>query len=214
MRPRRYLVLLTLFASAPLQAEPKDPPLVPPPMAQPQTLSIFRGENIEVPLSAQGRAPSQLKFLIRSLPSKGRLGEIRVTGPKSAEVSYFHDETSEGSDSFTFAVQAIDSPVSAAAPITISICEEPPTLSVVKSVDFGTMEVGTTREGRSSCEIAEEANWKGRWRFLPRGESLVQKNTDSAAAGKHRATCLCTQRTGGGTRESSFSRTTPAWRSI
>ena len=61
MRPRRYLVLLTLFASAPLQAEPKDPPLVPPPMAQPQTLSIFRGENIEVPLSAQGRAPSQLK---------------------------------------------------------------------------------------------------------------------------------------------------------
>ena len=146
MRRRRYLVLLTLFASASIQAEPKDPPLVPPPMAQPQIIAIFRGDHIEVPLRAQGRAPSQLKFLIRSSPSKGRLGEIRLTGPKSAEVTYFHDGTSEGSDAFTFAVQAIDSPVSAAAPITISISEEPPTLSVVKSVDFGTMEVGTTRE--------------------------------------------------------------------
>ena len=146
MRGCRYLVLLALLAGASLQAEPQDPPLVPPPMAQPQALSIFRGDNIEVPLRAQGRAPSQLKFLIRSNPSKGRLGEIRLTGPKSAEVTYFHDGTSEGSDAFTFAVQAIDSPVSAAAPITISISEEPPTLSVVNSLDFGTMEVGTTRE--------------------------------------------------------------------
>lgn len=146
MRGCRYLVLLALLAGASLQAEPQDPPLVPPPMAQPQALSIFRGDNIEVPLRAQGRAPSQLKFLIRSNPSKGRLGEIRLTGPKSAEVTYFHDGTSEGSDAFTFAVQAIDSPVSAAAPITISISEEPPTLSVVNSLDFGTLEVGTTRE--------------------------------------------------------------------
>jgi hypothetical protein len=146
MRRRRYLVLLTLLAGASLQAEPKDPPLVPPPMAQPQTVSIFRGDHIEVPLRAQGRAPSQLKFLIRSYPSKGRLGEIRLTGPKSAEVTYFHDGTAEGSDGFTFAVQAIDSPVSAAAPITVSISEEPPELSVVKSVSFGTIEVGTTRE--------------------------------------------------------------------
>ena len=146
MRCRRYLVLFALLAGASLQAEPKDPPLVPPPMAQPQSLSIFRGDNIEVPLRAQGRAPSQLKFLIRSYPSKGRLGEIRLIGPKSAEVTYFHDGTSEGSDAFTFAVQAIDSPVSAAAPITVSISEEPPTLSVVKAVDFGTMEVGTARE--------------------------------------------------------------------
>ena len=95
MRGCRYLVLLTLLGGASLQAEPKEPPLVPPPMAQPQALSIFRGDNIEVPLRAQGRAPSQLKFLIRSNPSKGRLGEIRLTGPKSAEVTYFHDGTSE-----------------------------------------------------------------------------------------------------------------------
>ncbi len=146
MRRRQYLVLLALLAGASVQAEPKDAPLVPPPMAQPQSLAIFRGHTVDVPLRAQGRAPSQLKFLIRSYPSKGQLGEIRLKGPKLAEVTYFHDGTSEGSDAFTFAVQAVDSPVSAAAPISISISEEPPALSVVDSVDFGTLEVGTRRE--------------------------------------------------------------------
>jgi hypothetical protein len=172
MRPRRYLVLFILLAGASIQAEPKDPPLVPPPMAQPQTVSIFRGNNIEVPLRAQGRVPSQLKFLIRSYPAKGRLGEIRLTGPKSAEVTYFHDGTSEGSDSFTFAVQAIDSPVSAAAPVTISISEEPPTLSVEKSVDFGTMEVGTTHEAEIILRNSGGGELKGQmevplpWRIV------------------------------------------------
>ena len=142
----RYLVLIALLAGPALQAAPKELPVLPPPMAQPQSLSIFRGRSVEVPLHAQGRTPGQLKFLLRSRPSKGRLGEIRVTGPKTATVTYTHDDTSEGSDSFTFAVQAVDSPVSAAAQITISISEEPPALSVVHSIDFGAMQVGETRE--------------------------------------------------------------------
>lgn len=146
MGHRRYLLLIALLACAAVQADSKDPPMVPPPMAQPQSVSIFRGRSIDIPLRAQGRTPGQLKFFIRSLPAKGRLGEIRLTGPKSAEVTYRHDDTSEGIDSFTFAVQAIDSAVSAAAPITIAISEESPALTVVKSVDFGTLEVGTTRE--------------------------------------------------------------------
>ncbi len=184
MRRRRYLVLLTLLAGASLQAEPKDPPLVPPPMAQPQTVSIFRGEHIDVPLRAQGRAPSQLKFLIRSYPSKGRLGEIRLTGQKSAEVTYFHDGSGEAGDSFTFAVQAIDSPVSAAAPVTISITEEPPELSVVKSVDFGTLEVGTTREEEISLrnsgggELEGEMEVPSPWRIVGSKEYHLGRNQE------------------------------------
>jgi hypothetical protein len=146
MGHRRYLVLIALLAGAAAQAGPKDFPLVPPPMAQPQSFSVFRGRSVEVPLRAQGRAPGQLKFLIRSEPSKGHLGKIRVTGPKTAEVIYTHDDRSEGSDSFTFAVQAVDSPVSAAATITIAVSEEPPALSVVRSVAFGTLQVGVARE--------------------------------------------------------------------
>jgi hypothetical protein len=184
MRPRRYLVLLTLLAGASLQAEPKDPPLVPPPMAQPQTVSILRGEHIDIALRAQGRAPSQLKFLIRSYPSKGRLGEIRLTGQKSAEVTYFHDGSGEGGDGFTFAVQAIDSPVSAAAPVTISITEEPPELSVVKSVDFGTIEVGTTSEEEIALrnsgggELEGEMEVSSPWRIIGSKEYRLGRNQE------------------------------------
>ena len=146
MRHWPYLVLIALLAGSVAQAAPNEPPLLPPPMAQPQDLSIFRGRSIEVPLRAQGRTPGQLKFLIRSRPSKGRLGEIRITGPKSGVVTYTHEDADDGADSFTFAVQAMDSPVSAAAPISIAVLEEPPALSVVHSVDFGSVLLGETSE--------------------------------------------------------------------
>jgi hypothetical protein len=184
MGRRRYLVLIALLAGASAQAGPKDLPGLPPPMAQPQSLSIFRGRTVEVPLRAQGRAPGQLKFLIRSLPSKGRLGEIRVTGPKSAEVTYTHDDASEGSDSFTFAVQAVDSPVSAAAPITITISEEPPALSVVNAVDFGTLQLGVTREEQITLRNSGGGVLAGRmdapppWRILGPSEYRLGRNQE------------------------------------
>ncbi len=141
----RYLVLVALLAGPALQAAPNEAPVLPPPMAQVQSLSIFRGRSVEIPLQAQGRTPGQLKFLLRSRPSKGQLGEIRVTGPKTAVVTYAHNDESEGNDSFTFAVQAVDSPVSAPATITITVSEEAPALSVAHSIDFGSVQVGETR---------------------------------------------------------------------
>jgi len=179
-----YLVLIALLAGAAAQAAPKDLPALPPPMAQPQSLSIFRGRSVEVPLRAQGRTPGQLKFLIRSLPSKGRLGPIRVTGPKTAVVTYTHDDASEGSDSFTFAVQAMDSPVSAAAPITITISEEPPALSVVHSIDFGTAQVGETREEQITLRNSGGGVLAGRmdapppWKILDSVEYRLSRNQE------------------------------------
>jgi hypothetical protein len=140
------LLLAALLAGSPLHAIPKEPQVVPPPMAQPQNLSVLRGRSIEIPLRAQGRTPGQLKFLIRSHPSKGSLGEIRPTGPKTAAITYTHDGRAEGVDLFTFAVQAVDSAVSAAAPITLTISEEPPALTVVHSLNFGDVPLGETRE--------------------------------------------------------------------
>jgi hypothetical protein len=180
----RYLVLIALLAGPALQAAPKELPVSPPPMAQPQSLSIFRGRSVEVPLRAQGRTPGQLKFLLRSPPSKGRLGEIRVTGPKTATVEYTHDDTSEGSDSFTFAVQAVDSPVSAAAQITISVSEEPPALSVVHSVEFGTVQVGETREEQITLRNSGGGVLAGRmdapppWKILGAAEYRLGRNQE------------------------------------
>ncbi len=145
---RRYTLVFTLLAAAAAQGAPKEPPAPPPPpMAQPQNLSIFRARSVEIPLSAIGRAPSQLKFFIRAKPAQGRLGEIRLTGPKSAVVTYTHGEnTGTGADTFTYAVQAADTAVSAPATVTISITEEPPALSVVHSLEFGQLLLGETRE--------------------------------------------------------------------
>jgi len=131
-----------------LRAAPKEPPTPPPPpMAQPQNVSIYRGHSIEIPLRAIGRAPSQLKFLVRAAPKHGTLGEIQVTGEKTAVVTYTHDERSaDGHDSFSFAVKAFDGPVSAAGPINITISEEPPALSVVHDADFGKHWLGEPHE--------------------------------------------------------------------
>jgi hypothetical protein len=142
----RYLALGALLAGPVLLAAPNDLPILPPPMAQPESLSILRGGEVEIPLRALGRASGQLKFLVRSPPKNGLLGEIRVTGPKSAVVRYTHDDSSAGMDVFTFAVQAIDSPVSAAAPVAITISEEPPRLSAVEALDFGPVFIGQPRE--------------------------------------------------------------------
>ena len=145
---RRYDVLLTLLAASTAFGAPKEPPAPPtPPMAQPQSFSIYRGRSTEISLRAVGRAPSQLRFIIRTKPQHGQLGEIRFTGPKSAVVTYSHDETAgAGGDSFTFAVQAADTAVSAPAQVLIAISEEPPALSVIHALDFGHLLLGQTRE--------------------------------------------------------------------
>jgi hypothetical protein len=184
MRHWRYLVLIALLAGSAIQATPKEPPVLPPPMAQAQTISIFRGRSVEIPLRAQGRTPGQLKFLLRSRPSKGQLGEIRVTGPRTAVVTYTHDGASEGSDSFTFAVQAVDSPVSAAAPVTIAISEEPPALSVVHSIDFGTVQVGEALEEQISLRNSGGGVLTGRmdapppWKILGAAEYRLGRNQE------------------------------------
>src|SRR4029077_8695806 len=131
-----------------------------------------------------GRTPGQLRFLLRSLPAKGRLGEIRVTGPKTATVEYTHDDTSQGSDSFTFAVQAVDSPVSAAAQITISVSEEPSALSVVHSIEFGTVQVGETREEQITLRNSGGGVLAGRmdapppWKILGVAEYRLGRNQE------------------------------------
>lgn len=118
----------------------------PPPMPQAQDVAIYRGRSIEIPLRAIGRSPGQLRFLIRTQPRHGTLGPIQIIDFKNAVVTYTHDEKSSvSSDTFSFAVQGPDSPVSAPGVIALTISEEPPAFSVVREVDFGTVTLGNTR---------------------------------------------------------------------
>lgn len=143
----RKLVLFWLLGWVAVQAAPKEPPAPPPPpMPQAQNITIFRGRTVEIPLRAIGRASNQLKFLVRTPPKHGRLGEIQFTSRKTAVVTYYHDEKSTAAyDSFTYAVQGLDTAVSAPGTVNIAISEEPPALSVIHSLDFGEAWVGEKR---------------------------------------------------------------------
>jgi len=147
MMIRLYAICILMMTQA-LEAAPKEaPPPPPPPMPQSGNVAIFRGRSVEIPLRAIGRAPKTLKFLIRSEPTSGTLGPIRSIGLKSAVVTYTHtDSTGAGTDTFTYAVQGVDTPVSAPARLNIQVSEEPPALSVVHALDFDSVMLGETRE--------------------------------------------------------------------
>lgn len=116
---------------------------VPPPMAEPVAAQVERGGSVEILLKASGRIPSPPKFLVRSLPAHGVLGEPRPLDRTSALITYTHDASQgSGMDSFRFAVQAVDSPVSAPATVTIRIANPPARLEAPAELDFGEVPEG------------------------------------------------------------------------
>ena len=142
MRPLILAAVLVLGVTPHTHAQ-RESTLPPPPLAEPVAIAVHRGKEVEISLRASGRTPSPLKFLIRSQPRHGTLGEIQSSGPRSASVVYRQDPDSSAThDRFRFAVQAVDSPVSAPAEVTISILESPAQITAPESVDFGTTGVG------------------------------------------------------------------------
>lgn len=116
----------------------------PPPMAESTEVRVYRGQSVEIPLRAGGRVPGPLKFLIRSQPNQGTLGEPRVLDRNTAVITYSHDNKFPGGvDSFRFAVQAVDSPVSAPAEILVHVQEPPARLEAASNLNFGGVPTGT-----------------------------------------------------------------------
>ncbi len=66
-------------------------------MAVPGKVSVYRGNTVIIPLRASGRTPGQIRFIVRTEPKFGTLGEILVTGPTTAEVAYTHNDGPPGS---------------------------------------------------------------------------------------------------------------------
>ena len=124
-------------------AKEKEAVVAPPPMAVAQEVSTRIGCPVTISLAVGGRIVEPLDFLIRRQPQAGTLGEIRRTGRNSATVTYTPGgKTGAGTDSFTFAAQSFDSPVSAAARVRIKITEAPPALDHPHEIDFGTIYLG------------------------------------------------------------------------
>lgn len=115
-------------------------------MAVPGKISVYRGNTVIIPLRATGRTPGQVRFIVRTEPKSGTLGEIMITGPTTAEVAYTHNDGPAGLDQFAFAVKAADTPVSASAKMSIAIVEQPSELTVAGDMEFGEVNLGETAE--------------------------------------------------------------------
>jgi hypothetical protein len=139
---RRSCVLLALASLASVDAA--DSVLAPPPpMAKRATVAVNLDESTEIPLNIGGRIVEPVHFLIRKPPKSGSLSEPRRTGKNSASVFYTpHPGISEGLDSFSFAAQSSDSPVSASAAVTLQLREAPADLKYEKELDFGSVFLG------------------------------------------------------------------------
>ena len=143
-KPKKIFLLAVIWiVGAGAFAKEKDVLLIPPPMAVAQEVATRAGCPATITLTVGGRIAEPLAFLIRRPPQTGVLGEIRRTGRNTAEVLYTPGgKAGAGGDSFTFAVQSFDSPVSAAARVRIRIVEAPPVLDFPREIDFGTVFLG------------------------------------------------------------------------
>lgn len=140
------MVFLSLFQVGAFELsakQKKEDPIPVPPTPVSERVQCYVKEPLKITLRATGRIEEPMDFLIRKLPLKGSLGELRRTGPKSAMVVYTPAaDAGPEEDSFTFAARSVDSPVSAPARIDIYLIHRPAALEFPQSVDFGVVPIG------------------------------------------------------------------------
>ncbi|MFZ4774376.1 MAG: hypothetical protein ACOYM3_03380 [Terrimicrobiaceae bacterium] len=145
MRASELAILIALLFSLPLlEARPEKDPLITPSFAKSVKSIVFTGGQVEIALRAN--APVRgTKYLIRSQPSKGQLGEILTTEDGLATITYRHNAGfGIGADSFTYAVQSPGAAVSSRATVAIMVINRPPRLEAPSEMDFGSVPVGSS----------------------------------------------------------------------
>ena len=134
--------MLALFLPfAHLAAKEKEP-VITPSFANPLKAVVFTGGEVVIPLRANAPT-SGTKYLLRSLPKNGTLGEIMTTEDGLASVAYRHNAGDPaGTDSFFYAVQTPGAAVSSRAMVSILVINRPPKVEGPAAVDFGRIPVG------------------------------------------------------------------------
>lgn len=131
-----------LFAEPPGKAEKEE--IVHPSFAESLSATVERGGKAVVTLRAKAGGP-KTKYLVRTRPAHGRLGELRVSETGEATIEYFNArEGNSATDFFTYAVQNLGACVSARATVNFDIVESPPKIVAPSDVEFGVVAVGTT----------------------------------------------------------------------
>ena len=168
------LAFLALFLSlASLQAKPQKEPPITPSFAKPVKSVVFTGGEVEIGLRANSPVRGT-KYLIRSAPSMGQLGEIATTEDGLASITYrHHSGLGVGTDTFTYAVQSPGAAVSSRATVTIVVINRPPCVEAAALVDFGSVPVGSSTRRVVSLRNSGGEKYCGRLQLSSPWESVM-----------------------------------------
>ena len=145
LRVVAFLAFFLLPISPHAQAKEKEEPITRPPSPQPVVASAYVGERTAIDLSLRGRIEDPVTIIIRKNPQFGLISEPVRVNRKTWRVWYSVPSGSgENLDSFSYAAQSVDSPVSVAAQVQVSILSRPAQLVFSDSLDFGSVPVGDT----------------------------------------------------------------------
>ena len=145
----RVVAFLAFFLLLPIsprtQAKEKEEPITRPPSPQPIVASVYVAERTAINLSLRGRIEEPVTILIRKKPRFGILTEPERVNRQTWRVWYSPlPGSDEIIDSFSYAAKSVDSPVSVAAQVQVSIMKRPAELVFSDSLDFGSIPVGDT----------------------------------------------------------------------
>jgi len=150
-----------------------------PAFATSQSLKVFAGERVEIRLATLP-IRNKTRFLIRSQPRHGKIGEIRPNPDGTALLTYTVGSDSQASDdAFTYAAQHFGGTVSAAEKVTIQILRHPAKLKSELVLDFGEVEVGATEKKTLRVRNSGGESYLGRasaggqWSLLPACNQLT-----------------------------------------
>ncbi len=132
-------------------------PTQPPPQPIAQSVTVYEGESVNIPLRGLSRTGLQVKFLVRSKPSLGTLSAVQDVDRSNGVITYKHDPNrGTGPDSFRYAVQVPNSGVSTPAEVTISVIERLPVFEAPARLKFPDVEIGG-----SAVQVLELGNSGG-----------------------------------------------------
>ena len=115
-----------------------------PPEPVPVNISVRRGGTVEIPLRVFGVPAESFTYLLRTLPTAGKVSEPKVVGRGLGAATYEHrNGNTQDHDHFRFATRT-DHGISGSVEVSITIVDDPPVLNVLGELDFGMIAIGTT----------------------------------------------------------------------
>jgi len=162
-----------LIGLSSLEAKPEKETPITPSFAKPVKAAVLSGGTVQIPLCAV--APVRgTKYLLRTQPARGVLGEILTTEDGLASISYRHNaQLGIGADSFTYAVQSPGAAVSARATVAILVSNRPAQVEAPSEVDFGSVPVGSSSRRVVTLRNSGGENFRARIQLPSPWESAL-----------------------------------------